>query len=205
MPAVHRAFRTSLASAPRFVASAAGDDERRALIANYYANVIDFLDVHHEGEEELVFPLLAERAPGSKGIVDVAFDDHHAVVGQMQTVKERVAAWQDKGDTAAQDLIDALRELDEILVPHLDREEAEILPLAGEHLSIEEWGALPGHAMGNFKGDKVWLIIGLVRENFTQAQRDMMLEHMPPPARQMWESVGEASFNQLIAEVRQGS
>jgi len=30
-----------------------------------------------------------------------------------------------------------------------------------------------------------------------------MLAHMPPPARQMWESMGEASFNELIAQVRQ--
>ena len=56
--------------------------------------------------------------------------------------------------------------------PHLDREEAAILPLAAAHLTPEEWGKLPGHAMGSFGGDKIWLIIGLIRENFTQEQRD---------------------------------
>ena len=61
----------------------------------------------------------------------------------------------------------SLRALDDGLIPHLDREEAEILPLAGEHLTVEEWGMLPGHSMGNFSGDKIWLIIGLIRENFT--------------------------------------
>ena len=57
--------------------------------------------------------------------------------------------------------------------------------------------------MAHFQGDKIWLIMGLIRENFTQAQSDMMLEHMPPPARQMWETMGETSFNDLIAQVRQ--
>lgn len=33
--AVHKAFRASLASGSEFVRSAVGDDERRALIANY--------------------------------------------------------------------------------------------------------------------------------------------------------------------------
>jgi hypothetical protein len=62
---------------------------------------------------------------------------------------------------------------------------------------------LPGHAMGHFGGDKIWLIIGLIRENFSEAQRQMMLEKMPPPARQMWESMGQADFTDLIAQVRQ--
>jgi hypothetical protein len=57
--------------------------------------------------------------------------------------------------------------------------------------------------MRTFTGDKVWLILGLVRENFTQRQRDLMLEGMPPPVRQMWETTGEASFNDLMAQVRQ--
>ena len=63
MPAVHKVFRSSLAAAPTFIASAAGDDARREMIANYYANLIEFLRVHHDGEEELVFPTLGERAP----------------------------------------------------------------------------------------------------------------------------------------------
>ena len=45
--------------------------------------------------------------------------------------------------------------------------------------------------------------MGLIRENFTQQQRDMMLAHMPPPAREMWETMGERSFNELIVQVRQ--
>ena len=85
---------------------------------------------------------------------------------------------------------------------HLDQEEVEIVPLAAEYLTVEEWGSLPGHAMGKFQGDKVWLIMGLIRENFNQEQRDLMLEHLPPPARQMWETMGEASFNDVIAQVR---
>ena len=90
-----------------------------------------------------------------------------------------------------------------MLIPHLDEEEADIVPLAAAHMNAAEWGELPGHAMAHFQGDKIWLIIGLIQENFTQEQSDMMLAHMPPPAREMWETVGERSFNELIALVRQ--
>lgn len=203
MPAVHKVFRESLSSAPQLIASAAGDDTRRAMIANYYANLINFLKVHHDGEEELVFPLLSERAPGQRSIIDKAATGHQAVVELMAAVDDHVEIWQMKGDDSTQGILDALAALQATLIPHLDEEEAEVLPLAAAHMNAEEWGQLPGHAMGHFQGDKIWLIIGLIRENFTQQQRDTMLAHMPPPAREMWETIGERSFNELIAEVRQ--
>jgi len=203
MPAVHKVFRESLASAPQLIVSAVGDDARRAMIANYYANLNNFLKVHHDGEEELVFPVLSERAPEHRSILDKAAVGHRAVVGLMSAVDDHIEIWQSKGDDGAQGILDALAALQATLIPHLDEEEADVLPLAAAHMNAAEWGQLPGHAMGHFQGDKIWLIIGLIRENFTQQQRDMMLDHMPPPAREMWENVGERSFNELIAEVRQ--
>ena len=203
MAAVHKVFRGSLASAPTFVGSAAGDDARRAMIANYYTNFVMFLEVHHDGEEQIVFPRLTERAPNERAIVEHAESQHHEVIGLVDNVKNSIGFWEEKGDPAADGLVSSLQALGDVLIPHLDQEEAEIVPLASKFISAEEWGMLPGHALGGFGGDKVWLIMGLIRENFTQEQRDTMLAHMPPPARQMWESMGEASFNELIAQVRQ--
>ncbi len=205
MLAVHAALRSSLGSAPDFIASAAGDDQRRALIANYYDNLIEFLRVHHEGEEALVFPLLAERAPEQMAVVATAKDQHEEVVSLMATVGDRRTAWEAEGDPAADGLVGAIGTLNDVLCVHLSEEEATVLPVASVCLTPEEWGRLPGHAMGSFTGDKVWLILGLIRENLTQDQCDHMLANMPPPARQMWEQVGESSFDALITEVRQGA
>jgi len=203
LPAVHDVFRSSLASAPEFVAGTEGDDERRALVANYYANLMAFLEVHHDGEEQIVFPRLLERAPEHQATVERAEAQHVDVVARMMAVNETVRTWEARGDAATPDVLASLQALDEALAPHLDEEEKQILPLAGDYLTAEEWGTLPGHAMGNFGGDKIWLIIGLIRENFTQDQRDMMLAKMPPPALEMWETMGEKSFDDLIARVRQ--
>ena len=60
--------------------------------------------------------------------------------------------------------------------------EATLLPLCGANLSPEEWGAIPAHALATYRGDKVWLILGLIRERMNEEQRAAMLEHMPPPA-----------------------
>ena len=84
---------------------------------------------------------------------------------------------------------------------HLTNEETNALPLAAEYLSPEEWGALPGHGMAAFDGDKIWLILGLIRERMNDEQRTAMLEHMPPPAVEMWTSFGEQAFKDLSTEV----
>jgi hypothetical protein len=202
MACVHKVFRDALSDAPELVTGAAGDAQRRALVANYYANLTAFLEVHHEGEEQLVFPLLAERAPEHKALVDTARTEHEDVLRCLHAANDQLASWQAKGDSEAPATVCALQDLAHALVPHLDAEESEIVPLCGEHMSLEEWGALPGHAMANFRGDKVWLIMGLIRENFSQAQRDAMLEHMPPPAREMWGTIGEKSFTELISVIR---
>lgn len=203
MAAVHQVFRSSLASAPFLIESAAGDDDRRTLIASYYANVLAFLEAHHDGEEELLFPLLIERAPQQRSEVDVAVEQHQDVLTLLAAARTCVTAWEAKGDGEGPELVGNLGSLDEALAAHLDQEEARLVPLATEYVTAEEWGMLPGHAMANFEGDKIWLIMGLIRENFTPAQKSVMLEHMPPPARQMWETMGEASFNEMIANVRQ--
>ena len=55
--------------------------------------------------------------------------------------------------------------------------------------------------MASFDGDKVWLILGLIRQRMTQGQRDQMLAVMPPPAIEMWHGFGEETFISLIADV----
>ena len=73
MYAVHGVFRDTLGAAPELVGGiGAGDTERTALIANYYENILSFLEAHHDGEEKLVFPLLprAMRRGGRPGPAD---------------------------------------------------------------------------------------------------------------------------------------
>ena len=76
-----------------------------------------------------------------------------------------------------------------------------MLPLCAEHLSVEEWGALPGHALASFDGDKVWLILGPVPDQMAPEQRELMLANMPPPAVDMWTGFGEQAYKNLVAEV----
>jgi hypothetical protein len=202
MIAVHRVFRDTLAAAPALVGGAPSSDQARVeLIANYYDNILRFLEVHHDGEEALVFPKLRERCPGEVGVIDKLESQHKEVVRLLEEAEGSVAAWAG-GDAAAQRAVaDRLEALRAHLVMHLDEEEATALELCAENLSPEEWGALSGHGMANFTGDKVWLILGLIRDRMTEEQRIDMIEHMPPPAVEMWTGFGEQAFKELSAHV----
>lgn len=200
--AVHGVFRDTLAAAPRLVGEIATDDsERLAVVANYYQNVLSFLEAHHDGEDKLVFPLLRERCADQGSFVDQLDEDHEEAIRLMESATEALASWSTGDDAVRSAVIDSLEALRVQLIAHLDREEAEGLPLFAEHLSAEEWGLLPGHGMASFHGDKIWLILGLIRQRMNEEQRSRMLEHMPPPAVEMWTGFGEQAFNDLASEV----
>ena len=162
MYAVHGVFRDTLGAAPTLVGGIApGDAERVALIANYYENILWFLEAHHDGEEELVFPLLRERCAGEDALID---EHGRAAPGGGRSCWRRPRPrWRPgRRATPAPRRRPRTRSmaLHDQLVRHLDEEEERVLPLAAANLSMEEWGALPGHGMANFHGDKIWLILG---------------------------------------------
>ena len=203
MYAVHGVFRDTLGAATALVGGvAAGDTDRLAVVANYYENVLSFLHAHHESEEEVVFPLLRSRCPDVDALVDQLAQQHEEALMLLATARQWLAAWPGGGDAVQLEVVGALGSLRTHLVDHLEEEERLGLPLAAEYLSAEEWGQLPGHGLRAFDGDKVWLILGLIRERMNGAQRDAMLEHMPPPVVDMWTGFGEHAFMDLASEVR---
>ena len=204
MYAVHGVFRDTLGAAPRLVGDVPeGDSARRDQIANYYDNILFFLEAHHDGEEALIFPRLRERCPDEEALLDGFEAEHKEALRLLADARASLAAWSGAdGDAAAKsEVAESLEALRSQLVEHLDAEETRALPLCSENILVEEWGQLPGHALAGFQGDKVWLILGLIRQRMTQEQRDAMLAHMPPPARDMWTGFGENAFNDLSSEV----
>jgi len=202
MVAVHQVFRDTLTAAPKLIGATEADDTSRvALLSNFYSNVLSFLAVHHEGEDELLYPVLLERAGGDRELIERINGQHHDVESLIADAQAALERWGAGDDAARADVAETLNTLDGVLADHLGEEEQRILPLCAEHLSIPEWGALPAHGMAHFGGDKIWLVLGLLRQRMTQDQRDQMLAHMPPPAVEMWTGFGEAAFTELMGQV----
>ncbi len=204
MAQVHRVLRNAIGEAPALFGSAiAAGPDRSELVGSYYANVLDFLKVHHEGEDAIVWPILCERAPAQAAEVRRIADQHHDVTSTLEAASARVSEFRAAPDeTTAVGAVAAVAALGAALLPHLDEEEAYIVPLAAQHIFAPEWGQLPGHAMQSFGGDKLWLILGLIREQFRPEQIAMMDEHMPPPVFQMWTNQGQHEFSEFVSALR---
>ena len=203
MKAVHQVFRDAFGAARQLVGSVQpGDTVRAAQVGSYYANVLSFLHGHHSGEDDLVWPLLTARCGEAASEVERIAGQHAALDPAIERAEVLLSGWVTTPDPALGAAVEqSLTELRDLLVAHLDEEEEVVLPLAAEHLTIEEWGALPAHGMRSFTGDKLWLVIGLLRDRMTQEQRDLMLANMPPPVVEFWQSVGERSYLDLLAEL----
>lgn len=202
MARVHQVFREAIAAAPALIGSAtARGRERVELVATYYRNVLALLHAHHDGEDELIWPLLIERAPDEADEVRRIAGQHADVASALDAAIAAIDAWQTSGDDATGSAAVAVANLGAALLPHLDQEEAFVVPLAAKHIYAPEWGELPGHALRTFSGDKMWLVLGLIREQFSVEQVLMMDEHMPPPVVAMWQEHA-LEFKDFVAALR---
>jgi hypothetical protein len=204
MIGLHQVFRDALTAAPSLVGGAEPDDAARAdVVGSYYANVLDLLHSHHEGEDELLTPRLLERAPEHADTISRIGNQHLGVLAAIDAAERAIATWRAEPSAANRDAtVAALAGLDAELTPHLDEEEREILPIAAQHINVAEWGQLPEHGMKNFAGDKMWLIMGLIREQMTEDQKANMDAHMPPPMLEFWRNEGEGLFTDYVAALR---
>jgi len=203
MVEMHRVFRTALAQAPDLIGSVApGASDRRALVGAYYANVLRLLHAHHDGEDLLLTPKLVERNPRHAEQISTVAAQHRQVQPLIDATEAGIAAWHDNpGSTSA--LLAAAGELNAALTAHLDIEEQQILPLASQCVNVMEWGELPAHGLGNFDGDKLWLVLGLIRAELSAANLADMDAHLPPPVATMWAETGEVQFQAFVAHLEQ--
>ena len=155
---------------------APGDAERVALIANYYENILSFLEAHHDGEEQLVFPLLRERCAGDGALIDRMDEQHHEALALLEEAKAALGrlarrATPRRSRRPRSDWTRCARTCASIST----RRRQKCCRWPRSTSPCEEWGALPGHGMANFHGDKIWLILGLIRERMNDEQRAAMI------------------------------
>lgn len=204
MISIHDAFRRAFGEAPGQIASLTGDDtEGMQRLASYLGEVLWFLHAHHVGEDELLYPLLVERAPEHRETFSRMDAQHRAVAAGIEVAQ---AAAEQFGRTGSTDdgeaLAAAIRSLLDVAKTHLAEEEAEILPIASRVMTVPEWSALPGHVLAQYEGTRPWLLLGLVFEAMPEDMRDAVLGNAPPPVSEMWFGFGSDAFKHEMASIR---
>lgn len=139
MTMFHSALRRDLArarvllQAPHWLTS-----RRRRGLGRHLLWVIGSLRWHHEGEDHELWPLLLERDPDSRAVLERMEVEHHAIDEPLLRF-EQASRGLIAGRTDPSAALAALTALERPLLDHLAHEEADGMEIASRVLSHQEW------------------------------------------------------------------
>jgi hemerythrin-like domain-containing protein len=116
------------------------EGERRRALAEHAAWLLDFLHHHHAGEDAGLYPMVRVANPGAGALLDAMDAEHSAIHPCMDRLGDAAQRWGTSGSEADRvAVVEALDALDAVLRPHLDREEAEAMPVVSASITHRQW------------------------------------------------------------------
>jgi hemerythrin-like domain-containing protein len=181
--AVHNTFRTGLTR----LIDATAKLEPSALqssIGPYWTFYSAILDYHHHNEDEEDFPLLAGYCPDIQPLVDILGADHRQMLEVMAKINAAVESFQKTPDVAGRDAINAAAvELRDLFFPHLDREDAEILPMYAKWIPHNQWAKLETKALKGIPKPQMPYAVGALDETIKSTPESERPEGPPLPVK----------------------
>ncbi len=186
MGIVHEALRRDLTRARAVLAhTPPPPDRQREALAHHIEWMMHFLHQHHSGEDAGLYPMVRERNPAAADLLD-AMDAEHEAIGPGITELERAAADYGRGDSTGQRerVLAAIETLEESLLPHLRREEDEIMPVVSATITAAEWQAwdeqynLKPKSFVELGREGHWLI-----DDLSDDDREVVVGLVPPVPR----------------------
>jgi hemerythrin-like domain-containing protein len=207
MVVVHRVFRREFRMLPALVrAVRPGDTARAEVLGEHLANVALALHHHHTGEDELVWPLMLERASMHAELTNRMEAQHERLHAPLARIEEILPRWRSRALAGDRDeLADVIAQASVALDEHLADEEREMLPLIEAHLTPAEWQAVGEHGRSVIpKGKMALVFLGAILEEATPAEKRRFLAELPVPARLLWRLFGERAYATSTDRIRRG-
>jgi len=185
-----------------------GETERTATLTRH-ADLIGRVLVHHHAvEREAVWPALLRAAPAARGAavhgLVADWTDRCARIDHMvRDVSTAARQWQVAGTAAARDAF-ALACLDaaDAVGAQTADEEAELLPLLGEHLSAGDWAVIARSSRCRLSAREQLLVLGLALEDSCTTDRARLLSGLSPAARLAWRLHGRQDYRASVVRLR---
>ncbi|HEY5881274.1 MAG TPA: hemerythrin domain-containing protein [Nakamurella sp.] len=193
---VHNAYRQQFGALPGLVRGVAdGDGERAGIVVEFFTELTRSLHHHHQAEDELMWPLLLEKAPMDSALI-LRMEEQHERIAELYRYAERSAAtFAERPDPDRREQLGSL--LDELIAAlgeHLHDEEVYVLPLVERVMTVPEWEALGERGRAAIPKDRQLVFLGfLLRANTPEHGRDFLAK-MPRPARVAWSVLGRRAF-----------
>jgi hypothetical protein len=200
---IHDVLRAGLTDGITLVPTVAvGDVGQAGRLAEHLELMLLVLHAHHDGEEQFLFPLLAERMADGGALVATLAGQHEQVLADLAATEAALGTWKAtaaRGDAIA--LEQALDALDAGLTAHLAQEEAQALPAVVELVSVEEFGRLRAHGLAAVPPEKMMIFLGHVLAQLPPAGREAFLAGLPGPAASLWATAGQDQYARYRADL----
>ena len=203
MVLMHRVIRREFGQLPRLFRSAANNRARSKVIGAHAREMLDFLHTHHTGEDELLFPLLRERATLDPELMDRMDTQHAQVDHAVAALGKDLPAWTATADAATGERMATMVDTTmPTLIDHLAEEEEKLLPIVSTTLTQSEWDALGKHGMSAIPITRRLVILGHITEETDDTERRRFMQVIPAPARLAYKLIGHRQFTRETTAIR---
>jgi len=121
--------------------------------AAFRRDLVNRLHEHHHTEDAGLWPLIRRRNPAAAGLLEAMETEHRAIVPAIDALTAAAERYRSaQGDAPREELIEALDALTSVLLPHLDREVSEAMPVVSQTLTAREWR--PGTSRPTSRGSR---------------------------------------------------
>ena len=164
LQAVHKTFRLATTR----LIDATANLEPAALqhaIGPYWTFYAAILEYHHHTEDNEEFPVLVRLYPEIGSLIDELGRDHNEMEGAIAKIDAAVKAFQANSDQAGRDRINvAATELRDFFFPHLDREDADVIPMFAKWIPPKEWDRMDAKALRGIPKPQLPYAVGALDE-----------------------------------------
>jgi hemerythrin-like domain-containing protein len=133
---------------------------------------------HHESEDNAFFPVVVSAAPTLEPLVTQLEHEHQDLITLLDATDAAVATLgSDPNTETRQAARDAMAAVHDMLFPHLDKEEAQLLPPAADAVDPKVWKKLGDDAFKSIPKDDLPVVSGA----FEAVVKSLPEADRPPP------------------------
>jgi len=196
MLALHECLRKEFASLPLRVKSVPESDAgRAAAVGGHVLLMCDMLNGHHAAEDELLWPLLEERAPDHAALVETMATQHARLSDLDDAARAQAEVWMsDTNILTRSTLHTTLIALERALLEHLSFEELQSFPVIANVVTQEEFDAVGSRARASLSPEQLAIGLGLILDDNSAEAGEAVLSAMTLEARADFEEHGRPAY-----------
>jgi hemerythrin-like domain-containing protein len=161
-------------------------DALKPVIGPYWAFYAAGLHHHHHTEDTVAFPALVAVRPHMAGLLEELEEDHRRLVVAMKAVQSAVTAFDSKPGRATQRAMhDSIATLRDLFFPHLDVEDAKVIPAFAEAIPPKDWDRMDKQALRSIPRPYLAKAVGAMDEVIRSLPEEERPSGPPPPIRLM--------------------